>query len=157
GGNRRPPWAPVAARPPAVGTWPRRCRPGEVVGYPSFSSWWHVLQRRWWMRTCLLHLGHRRYRLFLAFLVCGRSPMGGPSGRTNGLAFRRQRPTPRAERSRRRTLLYRWRRGFRQYHPGWKAVPMPAYLFIYGSLLPGLRPRAMAGALTGCIDRGPGS
>ncbi len=34
---------------------------------------------------------------------------------------------------------------------------MPAYLFVYGSLLPGLRPRAMAGALAGCIDRGPGS
>ncbi len=34
---------------------------------------------------------------------------------------------------------------------------MPAYLFVYGSLLPGLRPPALAGVLAGCIDRGPGS
>jgi gamma-glutamylcyclotransferase (GGCT)/AIG2-like uncharacterized protein YtfP len=34
---------------------------------------------------------------------------------------------------------------------------MPAYLFVYGSLLPGLRPPALGDVLAGCIDRGPGS
>src|SRR5689334_3880796 len=60
-------------------------RPAErkEIGRPAgahvnFSGWWQVLQRFWWMRTCLLHLGHRRYRLRFTFLTCGRSPMAGP-------------------------------------------------------------------------------
>lgn len=34
---------------------------------------------------------------------------------------------------------------------------MPAYLFVYGTLLPGLRPSALGDPMARCVDRGPGS